>query len=146
MKVLNLVCPLQHLFEGWFASEADFADQQQRGLLTCPVCGAGQISKGLSAPRLNLKGQNAEPQSAPSVADVPQEMMRRWMEWSRHIQANSDDVGVEFAEQARQMHRGELERRAIRGTLSASEGASLAQEGIDVLPLWLPESSKQTLQ
>ena len=146
MKVFNLVCPLQHVFEGWFASESDFADQQQRGLLTCPMCGAGGIAKGLSAPRLNLKGPRAEPDPAPRAADAPQEMMRRWLEWSRQVVAHSDDVGAEFAEQARQMHRGELEQRAIRGSLSDSEHAALADEGIEVVPLWLPESAKQTLQ
>lgn len=146
MKVFNLVCPLQHVFEGWFASDADFADQQQRGLLTCPICGAGDIAKGLSAPRLNLKSNKDTQALAQPATDASQDMVRKWLEWSRHVAAHTDDVGAEFAEQARKMHRGELEERAIRGTLSGGEYASLADEGIDVLPLWLPESSKQTLQ
>ncbi|MGE8320693.1 MAG: DUF1178 family protein [Comamonas sp.] len=146
MKVFNLVCPLQHVFEGWFASEADLADQQQRGLLTCPMCGAGDITKGLSAPRLNLKGhKNALPPEQAATGN-PQEMARRWLEWSRQVVAHTDDVGAEFAEQARKMHRGEMDQRAIRGTLSGQDYESLSDEGVDVLPLWLPESAKQTLQ
>jgi hypothetical protein len=31
MKVLNLACSQQHLFEGWFASEDDFVAQCGRG-------------------------------------------------------------------------------------------------------------------
>ena len=50
MKVLNLQCGLHHSFEGWFASEADYADQQERRLLTCPLCGDASIHKLLSAP------------------------------------------------------------------------------------------------
>ncbi|RZS58466.1 DUF1178 family protein [Sphaerotilus mobilis] len=56
MKVLNLQCVAGHGFEGWFGSEADIADQQARGLLTCPVCSSHEIHRLPSAPRLNLSG------------------------------------------------------------------------------------------
>ena len=54
MKVLNLQCQHQHLFEGWFASEDDYQSQRSRDLVECPVCGDNSILKMLSAPRLNL--------------------------------------------------------------------------------------------
>ena len=54
MKVLDLACANQHLFEGWFASEDDFVAQCARRLVECPVCGDAEVSKKLSAPRLNL--------------------------------------------------------------------------------------------
>ena len=54
MKVLDLQCVQQHVFEGWFGSEVDFQDQLGRGLVQCPLCGDATISKRLSAPRLNL--------------------------------------------------------------------------------------------
>ncbi len=54
MKVLDLKCAHQHVFEGWFASEDDFQSQLARGLVECPLCGDVSISKQLSAPRLNL--------------------------------------------------------------------------------------------
>ncbi len=54
MIVFNLSCQHDHDFEGWFRSPGDFDDQQQRGLLSCPVCGNDSISKKLSAPRLNV--------------------------------------------------------------------------------------------
>lgn len=54
MKVLDLKCAHQHVFEGWFGSEADFQSQLTRGLVECPMCGDVSISKQLSAPRLNL--------------------------------------------------------------------------------------------
>lgn len=56
MKVFDLHCGQGHIFEGWFGSEADYQDQQQRGLLQCPVCGDGAITKGLSAPPAELGG------------------------------------------------------------------------------------------
>ena len=54
MKVLDLKCAHQHVFEGWFASEDDFQSQLARGLVACPMCADVSISKQLSAPRLNL--------------------------------------------------------------------------------------------
>jgi hypothetical protein len=54
MKVLDLKCAHQHVFEGWFASEDDFQSQLARGLVACPLCADVNISKQLSAPRLNL--------------------------------------------------------------------------------------------
>ena len=54
MKVLDLQCSHLHVFEGWFGSEEDFQSQLTRGLLTCPMCGDANVSKKLSAPRLNL--------------------------------------------------------------------------------------------
>lgn len=56
MKVLDLQCGQQHVFEGWFGSEDDFQDQLKRGLVQCPLCGDATIEKRLSAPRLNLGG------------------------------------------------------------------------------------------
>jgi hypothetical protein len=51
MKVLNLQCAHQHVFEGWFGSEDEFQSQLARGLLTCPVCADHAVHKLPSAPR-----------------------------------------------------------------------------------------------
>ena len=64
MKVLDLKCAQQHVFEGWFASEDDFQSQLGRGLVQCPMCGDAAISKQLSAPRLNL---GATPPASPAA-------------------------------------------------------------------------------
>jgi hypothetical protein len=64
MKVLDLKCAGQHVFEGWFASEDDFQSQLGRGLVQCPMCGDAVISKQLSAPRLNL---GASPPASPAA-------------------------------------------------------------------------------
>lgn len=54
MKVFNLTCEQSHVFEGWFASLEAFGDQSRRRLIACPVCGSTDVTKMLSAPRLNL--------------------------------------------------------------------------------------------
>ena len=38
MIIFELTCGHGHRFEGWFASGEEFARQQERALVTCPVC------------------------------------------------------------------------------------------------------------
>ncbi len=154
MKVLDLLCPLGHAFEGWFASEDDFQSQHARGLVQCPLCGSGEIRKGLSAPRLNLRASADAPREAlpasssgdAAAAPSPQALQAAWLQMARRIIAGTEDVGSRFAAEARRMHYGELEERGIRGQASVQETVELLDEGIAVLPLLLPEAAKEPLQ
>jgi hypothetical protein len=49
--------------------------------------------------------------------------------------ANSEDVGKEFANEARRIHYLEAPERSIRGQASHEEFEALRDEGIDVLRL-----------
>jgi hypothetical protein len=145
MKVLNLQCSHSHSFEGWFASEDDFQGQLARGLVECPLCGDGAVSKMLSAPRLNL-GASA-PEVRQEVASIPEPALQAaWLKMVRHVIANTDDVGERFAEEARRIHYGETEERGIRGQASRAETEALIEEGIGVLPLPIPRALKGPLQ
>ncbi len=151
MKVLDLQCAHLHLFEGWFGSEEDFLSQHARGLIECPVCANSVITKRLSAPRLNLS--HAPAPLAAGVHPTPVEpsaavssLQAAWLEVSRKILANTDDVGTQFAEEARKIHYGEIPERGIRGQASVAETESLIEEGIAVMPLLLPEGHKGPLQ
>lgn len=168
MKVLDLQCAQQHRFEGWFDSEADYASQHTRGLVTCPLCGDATIQKLLSAPRLNLKSargiessapeQSAEPasQSTEPSVDTPApsgnvgapeaELQARLMRAMREVLAKTEDVGERFADQARAMHHGDIEQRSIRGQTTPDVAMELAEEGIEVMPLPMLHGLKETLQ
>lgn len=141
MKVLDLECPAQHVFEGWFGSEADFQDQLQRQLVQCPLCADTRITKRLSAPRLNLGARDpAPPAATPAEAAGPTSDRQRalqaaWLRWARTQVARADDVGDRFAEEARRMHAGEQDERPIRGRTSPQEALALLEEGVPVLPL-----------
>jgi hypothetical protein len=60
--------------------------------------------------------------------------------------ANTEDVGDRFAEEARKIHYGERDERNIRGQATREETEALLDEGIDVLPLPVPESLRGPLQ
>ncbi len=152
MKVLDLQCAAAHGFEGWFGSEDDFASQLARGLVSCPLCGDTTITKKLSAPRLNL-GHGQAPAEQPPRQDVvatggdpATALQAAWLGMARRILANTDDVGERFAEEARKIHYGEVPHRGIRGQATAAETEALADEGIEVMQLALPELLKGPVQ
>lgn len=149
MKVLDLECSRQHVFEGWFGSEDEFQGQLSRGLVECPMCGDTQIAKRLSAPRINLGAQ--PPKAAPEarnevMAAADPAMQAKWLQLVRHVMANTEDVGERFPEEARRIHYGESEERNIRGQASAEETEALLEEGIGVLPLPIPKALKGPVQ
>lgn len=161
MKVLDLQCAHQHGFEGWFASEDDYAGQLARGLLSCPLCGDTHIQKMLSAPRLNLRAGREStalaapeaPASAPrpsgGAAELPAPSLQhqaQWLQAMRQVLANTEDVGERFADQARAMHHGDAEPRRIRGHATPQVAMELLEEGIEVLPLPVVPALKETLQ
>ena len=148
MKVIDLRCQSGHRFEGWFAGDDDFLDQNGRGLIECPLCADKVIVRLPSAPRLNLSGaQEPAAAAAPSVpADEGATMQGRWMQVVRRVIASTEDVGERFADEARRIHYGEAEERAIRGQASADEREALREEGIEVHPLPALAVFKDTLQ
>jgi hypothetical protein len=140
MKVLNLRCAGEHGFEGWFASEDDFAAQLANGTLSCPLCGQTKIERLPSAPHIQVS-RPAEP--SPSV---PMTMQSQWLRAVRHVMATTEDVGDRFAEEARRIHYGEVEERGIRGRATAEDAEALRDEGIEVASLPLPEAFKGPIQ
>ncbi|WP_353148934.1 DUF1178 family protein [Pollutimonas bauzanensis] len=149
LKVFDLQCDQGHVFEGWFGSADSYESQQSRGLLSCPVCNSSRVVKKLSAPRLNLSHAQS-PDIAPASSSSParsggqvaapaaKQMAQLQAEVMRHIRQivrNTENVGEKFAEEARRMHDGETEERAIRGTATPEEREELAQEGIAVMPI-----------
>lgn len=75
---------------------------------------------------------------APTLKDAPAPV-KAYVEAVRklrsEVEANSEDVGKNFASEARKMHHGESEERAIRGEASLEDAAALDEEGIDVFML-----------
>jgi len=170
MKVLDLTCPADHHFEGWFGSYADFEDQLSRRLVACPICNSTELTRLPSAPRLNLSGaiqaeraagrnarqpqppashsapRNASgnaPENAPQTAASAQ---GAWLTAVRQVLAQTENVGERFADEARRMHYEEAPARNIRGVASRDQFRELLEEGIEVLPLAIPDNLKEPLQ
>jgi hypothetical protein len=152
MKVLDLQCAKQHAFEGWFGSEDDFQRQLAQGLVECPYCGEREVSKKLSAPRLNLGAVEPVANQTQAVVSVPNDEARQqvvqlaWLAMVREVLEKTEDVGPRFVEEARRIHYGETPQRGIRGQATQAETEALLEEGISVMPLPLPHALKGPVQ
>jgi hypothetical protein len=133
-----LRCENAHSFESWFGSSADFDRLQAGGLVACAVCGSSAVVKELMAPSVATAAAAAErPLSAPAS---PAE--QALTELRRKIEAESEDVGREFAREARRIHDGDAPARPIIGEARPAEAKALLDDGIAVAPL--PWSSRRT--
>src|SRR5213080_1912996 len=73
MIIFELSCAHGHRFEGWFASGEEFARQQERSLVTCPICDDAHIERLPSARVSVAKGagrDNAPPAEPTEERDV----------------------------------------------------------------------------
>jgi len=159
MIVFDLKCGSGHVFECWFRSSSDFAEQKDRGFLSCPHCQDMDITKAVMSPNVTAKSNRSrapssnDQQEAPvkltaprdmqhsiaAGAEIPAELQRSMDEVLQkirtHVEANCDDVGKDFADVARKMHYGEAEERGIYGESTAEETRDLLEEGIEIMPL-----------
>lgn len=156
MISFDLRCADNHVFEVWFGSSRDYEDQRAKGQIECPYCGdTASIEKAPMAPNVASKKDAvresapvpaektpvpesapapapAAPPAAPQAMPTPQQIMQLAMKVQDYVEKNSEDVGKAFPEEARKIHYGESEERAIRGQATEEEREELADEGIEV--------------
>ncbi|MDZ4367857.1 MAG: DUF1178 family protein [Afipia sp.] len=142
-----LRCDHGHAFESWFQSSAAYDSQHKRGLVACPTCNSTKVEKAIMAPRIARKGKfksAPDPVAAPaegtastSLVMAPQEreLLSKLKELRDHVLKNADNVGNKFPDEARKMHYGDIEHRAIYGEATTEEARALIDEGVEVAPL-----------
>ena len=158
MIVFDLSCAHGHRFEGWFGSSADFAEQQSRGLLSCPECGEIEVTKAPMAPAVPVKGNSktegsvaaapAEEAQAVTNKPIPEEVQKALValaDAQSKALKKSTWVGDKFAEKSREMHYGEADEAPIHGQASPKEAQDLIDEGIAIAPLPFPVSPPEEL-
>ncbi len=136
MILYTLKCEEAHRFDAWFKSSDDFERQREAGLIDCAICGSGRVEKDLMAPSVGA-GAAAPALSAP--ASPAEQALRRLR---RKIEAEAENVGRDFAAEARRIHAGEAPARAIIGEARLREARALVEDGIPVAPL--PWSTRKT--
>lgn len=114
MVIYDLMCSLEHRFEGWFRSESDYLGQKKAGLLSCPVCESADVKKLPSASyistgrsrnesavedktRMDISTSDGPPVTpiTPTVNPVLLEKIREYVE------SHTENVGRQFAEEAK---------------------------------------------
>lgn len=133
----DLTCPNGHNFDSWFQSAEAFDALQAAGHLSCAICGAAGIEKRIMAPAVRPARKAG---NKPKLKEPASDLEAAMAEMRRQIEANSDYVGLNFAAEARRMHEGEIDERAIHGEAKAEDARALLEDGIPVAPLpFLPK-------
>ena len=144
MIIFDLKCaPRGHVFEAWFASSAAFSEQQERGLVSCPLCGSAEVAKAPMAPAVGAKGnRSAPPATAPELlsndAEQVKAMLAALAAEQKRLLAASEDVGDRFADEARAIHLGEAPARAVHGCATRAQAEDLIGDGVPIAPLPFP--------
>ncbi len=133
MIIFDLTCSHEHRFEGWFQSQENFAQQLAGGLISCPVCGSIDIHRVPSAVHLGKTASAPQDSQGIQMMTPHGEILALYQKLLSTIVSNCEDVGKEFANEARKIHYLEAPQRSIRGEASAEDYESLREEGIEVL-------------
>ena len=144
MIIYDFHCAIGHRFEGWFASADECDRQVSRGELTCPQCDSPEVMRIPSAAHVHTgstgRAGAAAESSGPSgpivgqsnaALDAPQ--AAEALEKLRAIVMATEDVGREFASEARRIHQQDAPARPIRGVATQGEAKALHEEGIPVV-------------
>lgn len=157
MIVFDLKCAENHVFEAWFRSSDAYEEQAAAGQIHCPHCGDNHVSKSLMAPNISAKGNRKSAEetpvfddlmvsassSVPQNAEISVEDVKRAAEhmhevmakYRKFVQDNFENVGDDFADEARKIHNGESEERGIYGRTTLEESRELLEEGINIFPV-----------
>lgn len=125
----SLKCSAGHSFDSWFADSATYDRLAAGKLVSCAICGDCDVTKSLMAPRVST----AEDATPLSGTQTPAEQALKALR--QKVEAESDYVGTGFAEEARRIHDGESDKRAIWGEATGEQAKSLIDDGIPVMPL-----------
>ncbi len=137
MIVYQLRCSNGHEFEAWFRDSVTYDQQVKDGDVVCPQCGDVQVCKALMTPniapsRKRAPGSPEESDRAERRAkEVAEQILEAVGSIRSHVENNFDNVGDEFAEEAKRIYYGEAEERSIYGSATNKEAEELDEEGIE---------------
>lgn len=106
-------------------------------MIACSICGDTDVQKAIMAPRIASKEEGTKSLLEPSS---PAEVVLK--ELRKKIEKSADNVGKNFATEARKIHYGETKERPIIGEANLEEAKSLVEEGVPITPL--PWQDKKT--
>ncbi|MCK9273546.1 MAG: DUF1178 family protein [Syntrophales bacterium] len=134
MIIYDLACQDGHKFEGWFKDRASFEEQKKKRLIICPACGSYDIDMIPSSVSIVGKGtQEIDTKHHSESSFISLKMLNDF------IDKNFDNVGDRFAEVALKMHKGEEQKRNIKGVTTKAEEETLKEEGVQFIKVPSPK-------
>ena len=128
----TLKCDQNHTFDSWFKSAEAFELLVKKSMVVCSECGSTKITKAIMAPSVSTSRKK---DNKPSELEKKSKLKNDILELKKKIEANSEYVGNNFANEARSMYLGETPERSIYGEAKADDAKKLIDDGIPVMPL-----------
>ena len=128
----TLKCDQNHTFDSWFKSAEAFEMLVKKSMVVCSECGSTNITKAIMAPSVSTSRKK---DNKPSELEKKSKLKNDILELKKKIEANSEYVGNNFANEARSMYLGETPERSIYGEAKADDAKKLIDDGIPVMPL-----------
>ena len=116
-------------FDSWFASSLEYEKLKRKKLISCHVCESIKVEKTLMAPKMLNRGFKDK-----SIKEFKKfkNINKKLKEYQKFIKNNFEDVGDNFAFEARSIHySNKKNKKGIFGTASKEEIKELKDEGIN---------------
>lgn len=130
----TLKCEQGHRSESWFQSAEAYDALERAGHLSCAICGSGDVSKALMAPRVTSASDEAAP-TTPVMRNPSGDVEKALAALREKVESTSDYVGEKFTDEARAMHLGEKPERSIYGEARLDQAKELIEDGVPLMPL-----------
>ena len=124
----QLRCKCEHEFEGWFPSSKEYTRQKNKGMIQCPMCDSTSVDKAIMAPSVKKSNSKKLPDDYMVMGDSAESILRKL---NKKIKKDFQDVGKNFAKEARKAHKGKRDQK-FYGTTTKDEANKLLDEGIDL--------------
>jgi hypothetical protein len=144
----DLRCSKGHAFDAWFRGSEGYEAERAAGRVLCAICGDSGVEKALMAPAVAASRDRPSPpvpapagdapqaSAAPALSAPPEHPLHRALTALRSkLEREAEYVGDRFAAEARRMHEGETETKAIWGEATLADAKALLEDGAPVAPL-----------
>ena len=136
MIKFNLSCKCGKSFESWFASSKEFNSLSKKKLVRCVNCNSSSVKKSIMSPNLATKS-NKKLDSQSATKKIKKELLK----FKKYIEKNCENVGDNFAQEARNIHYDNKKLKSIYGRATAEQANELQDEGIDIATIpWIDRS------
>jgi|TARA_B110000196_G_C20695292_1_gene452700 hypothetical protein len=132
----NLICICEKSFESWFSSSAEYDLLRRKKYLSCIYCNSNLVKKSIMAPNLYGKSNVLSKE-----IKLEKKLKNQLIEFRRYVVKNCENVGDNFAQEARSIYYDNKTSKGIYGKATLEETSELLEEGIDVVSLpWVKKS------
>ena len=127
----DLKCEKNHIFSSWFNCVDAFDKLEKSNLLSCAVCGSSNVHRAIMAPKVSRSNPK---ESSPLIGEASS-AEQKMLEIRKKLEAEAENVGENFADEARAMHDGYTPMRSIYGEAKIKDAQDLIEDGVPVIPM-----------